>query len=163
MLAIGVFLGVVQPRQAPPVEMWPHRDADALYLSLELDGPPGGEILKVVDSFFTLRLTLKVGAGPLRAEAWREIRFDGTQYEIRVSETGGVHRTVDAQAAWNILTRFGSLRIGRLDGLSFPLACDAQLVLSLPEDKDYDPMVLWAYRPATASRMVEGLGSLPYR
>ncbi len=163
MLAIGVFLGVAQPREAPVVGMRLHRDSSSIYLSLELEGSPGKDLLKVVDSFFTVRLTLKALAGSLRLETWREIRYTGMDYEIRISETGGIHRTADVGAAWNLFTRFNGQRLGALDALAFPGTCDAQLVLSLPEDKGYDPMVLWAYHRATASQAIEGPGSLPYR
>jgi hypothetical protein len=162
--AIGVaaLLGLSRAAEPPAASMRAYRDADTLYASVELEDLPGDDLAKLVDSSFVVRIKALAWAGSSRAEAYRDIRFDGRRYEVRVSESGGVHRTEDARAAWAIASRFGKIAVGPLAAMRFPLAMGCKVVLTLPEDPEYDPMVVWGYKPAAAYMELDSPGLAPY-
>jgi len=162
VLGIGVFLGLAEPREAPGLDFRVHRDAVTLYASVELLELPGAGLDDVVRSGFRVRLTLEARAGDRRAVAWRDVRYDGAAYYVTVSESGTTHRSADAGGAWAMASRFLRVPLGPVAGLAYPLDAEARVVLDLPDDADYDPMVLWGYRAASATRSFAGLGSIPY-
>jgi len=139
-----------------------YRDAERLYASVELEDLPGKDLSRLVDASFTVRLRVTVNGGVEGGEAFRDVSFDGLRYTIRVSETGGVHITSDSGAAWAIVSRFGRISLGPVAAIRFPIALGCKVVLSLPEDPDYDPMVVWGYKPAAAYRELDSLGVVPY-
>jgi hypothetical protein len=163
-LALGLtaFLGLSKAAVAPELSLRAYRDAVFLYASAEMEVSAETELARLVEAAFLLRVRASFWAGQARAEAYREIRFDGLGYEIRVSETGGVHRTKDARAAWAIASRFSRIRIADLGVLRFPLAMGCKITLQLPEDEGYDPMVVWGYKAAAAYREIDSAGLVPY-
>jgi len=139
-----------------------YRDAVSIYASFELEDLPDADLARLVDSSFVVRIQATVWAGSIRSEVYRDIRQDGLGYEVHVSETGGVHRTRDGKAAWTIASRFNKIELGSIAALSFPLALGCKVYLSLPSDSDYDPMVVWGYKPAAAYRELDSIGLVPY-
>ncbi|TFG83657.1 MAG: hypothetical protein E4H20_04980 [Spirochaetales bacterium] len=162
ILGLGVLLGLAPAREAPGLDARLHRDALGVYATVEILDTPSRELRELVRSTYPVRLSLFARAGPLSVTAWREIRYTGTGYEVLVSDTGGRHGTADEAAAWAIATRFLSLHLGPTSGLAFPLEFGCRVTLELPGEDEYDPMVLWGYKPAASFREVGSLGSIPY-
>lgn len=162
ILGLGVLLGLAPAREPPPMDLRIHRDGASLYASVELATLPGKELAELVLSRYALRLELSISAGPLAAAAWREISFDGREFQVRVSETGGLHRTDSEGAAWAIVSRFQRVPLGAISALGFPLTVKCKAALSLPGEDGYDPMLLWAYKASAAVLTVASLGSIPY-
>jgi hypothetical protein len=163
-LALGVaaLLGLSKAAVAPELSLRAYRDASSLYASAEIEELAGTDLERLVEAAFLVRVHASFWAGPARAEAHRDIRFDGIRYEVRVSETGGVHRTEDAGAAWAIASRFTRIRLGDVAALRFPIAMGCKVTLRLPEDEGYDPMVVWGYKAAAAYREIDSVGLVPY-
>jgi hypothetical protein len=162
VLGIAALLGLSTAGEPPPATLRPFRDATTIYASVEVLGLPGQDLERVVDASFNVRIQATVWAGNARAEAYRDISYDGLRYEVRVSETGGIHRTSDRAAAWAIASRFNKMELGPISALRFPLAMGCKVSLSLPEDPGYDPMVVWGYKSAASYRELDSVGLVPY-
>jgi hypothetical protein len=162
VLGVATLLGLSTAGEPPPATLRPYRDAAALYASVELEDLPGKDLGRLVDASYRVRISAVIWAGSTKAEVFRDISFDGRRYEVRVSETGGVHTTVDHAAAWAIASRFNRIELGLLSEMRFPLAAACKVRLSLPLDTSYDPMVVWGYKPAAAYRELDSVGLVPY-
>lgn len=162
VLGLAALLGLSKAGEPPAMSLRAYRDAATIYASFELEDLPDADLARLVDSSFVVRIRATVWAGSARAEAYRDIRQDGLGYEVRVSETGGVHRTRDSKAAWTIASRFNRIALGPVTASSFPLALGCKVYLSLPADPGYDPMVVWGYKPAAAYRELDSVGLVPY-
>lgn len=162
VLGIAALLGLSKAGDPPAMSLRAYRDTTTIYASFELEDLPGDDLARLVESSFVVRIRATVWAGSARTEAFREIRQDSRGYEVRVSETGGVHRTRDRKAAWIMASRFNMIALGPVSALSFPLALGCKAFLSLPSDPDYDPMVVWGYKPAAAYRELDVVGLVPY-
>lgn len=161
-LGIAALLGLSRVSGPPAASMRAFRDADTLYASLELYELPDADLVRLVESSFTLRVSAQAWAGQSRGQAYRDIRFDGRYYVVRISESGGTHKTADAAAAWAMVSRFGLIPLGALSELRFPLAIGCKVILSLPDYPEYDPMVVWGYRAAAAYMELDAPGMAPY-
>ncbi|MCP5453603.1 MAG: hypothetical protein H7A27_06440 [Spirochaetaceae bacterium] len=161
-LGIAAALGLSRAAEPPPLTMRLSRDETTIYASVEVWDLPGTDLERLVEASFVVRLEATIWAGRAVAEAYRDIRYNGRYYEIRVSETGGVHRTEDPAAAWAIASRFSRVPLCPAAGLSFPLSAGCKATLSLPEDPGYDPMVVWGYKAAADYREIDSLGHVPY-
>jgi len=162
VLGIAALLGLSTAGEPPATTIRPFRDAESLYVSVELEGLPDKDLERLVDASFNVRVNAAMWAGPARTEAYRDISYDGLRYEVRVSETGGVHRTDDAAAAWAIASRFGKIRLSPVASLRFPIAIGCKITLTLPDGESYDPMVVWGYKAAAAYRELDSVGLVPY-
>jgi hypothetical protein len=162
VLGVATLLGLSTAGEPPVTTLRPYRDSAALYASVEVEGLPGQDLERLVDSSFDVRIHATIWAGNAKAEVYRDIRYDGLQYEVSVSETGGTHRTSDSAAAWAIASRFTRIELGPLSTLRFPLAAGCKISLSLPKDPGYDPMVVWGYKQAAAYRELDSVGLVPY-
>ncbi len=162
VLGIAALLGLSTAGEPPAMSLRAFRDATTIYASFELEDLPDADLARLVDASFVVRIRATVWAGTARAEAFRDIRYDGLGYEVRVSETGGVHRTRDSRAAWTIASRFNKIALGSIEAQRFPMALGCKVYLSLPSDPDYDPMVVWGYKPAAAYRELDSAGLVPY-
>ena len=162
VLGIAALFGLSTAGEPPPATLRPFRDASTLYVSVEILDMPGQDLERVVDASFSLRIHATIWGGNAKAEAYRDIGYDGLHYEVRVSETGGTHRTTDKAAAWAIASRFNRIELGPVSALRFPLALGCKVSLSLPEDPGYDPMVVWGYKPAASYRELDSVGLVPY-
>lgn len=162
VLGIAALLGLSKAGEPPAMSLRAYRDTTSIYASFELEKLPDADLARLVDSSFTVRIQATVWAGSARTEAYRDIRHDGLGYEVRVSETGGVHRTRDSKAAWTIASRFNKIALGPVAAQRFPMALGCKVHLSLPSDPDYDPMVVWGYKPAAAYRELDSMGLVPY-
>jgi len=162
VLGIAALLGLSKAGEPPAMSLRTYRDATTIYASFELDDLPDADLARLVDASFVVRIRATVWAGTERTEAFRDIRHDSLGYEVRVSETGGIHRTRDGKAAWTIASRFNKIALGPVAAQRFPMALGCKVFLSLPSDPDYDPMVVWAYKPAAAYRELDSVGLVPY-
>jgi hypothetical protein len=162
VLGVATLLGLSTAGEPPPATIRPYRDAAALYASVEVEDLPGKDLGRLVDASYRVRISAVIWAGSTKAEVYRDISYDGRVYEVRVSETGGVHTTVDRAAAWAIASRFTRIELGLLSEMRFPLAAACKVRLSLPLDTSYDPMVVWGYKPAAAYRELDSVGLVPY-
>lgn len=162
VLTIAAFLGLAEAADPPPLSLRPVRDDEAIYASLELEGPASGDLARLVDATFTLRVRAIVWAGDTKGEAFRDIRYDGRRYAVLVSETGGTHAVGDFETAWLIASRFARIPLGGLAQKGFPLAVGAKVTLEFPDDPEYDAMVVWGYRPAAAYLELDAPGMAPY-
>ncbi len=163
VLAIASILGLSDGGTAPALSITAFREASTLYASAELEGLPGSDLERLVEASYLIRLTAKTWAGDFRSERYREIKFDGLQYHVYVSETGSTHSTADTQAAWSLVSRFGRIPLGSADPVRFPLAIGCKVLLSIPGMAEYDPMIVWGYKPAAGYRELESIGMVPYR
>jgi len=163
VLAIASILGLSEGGSAPPLTLSAFRDASTLYVSAEMDGLPDRDLERLVEASYTVRFIAASWAGEFRSERYREIKYDGLQYYVYVSETGSTHVTADTQAAWALVSRFGRTPIGSAEPTRFPLAVGCKVSLSLPGTADYDPMIVWGYKPAAGYRELESIGMVPYR
>ncbi|MBU0928810.1 MAG: hypothetical protein KKA67_13765 [Spirochaetes bacterium] len=162
VLGVAALLGLSTAGEPPAASMRAYRDGSMLYAAVEVEGLPGSDLARLVDSSFTVRLRASMWAGDDRAEAFRDVRFNGLRYEVRFSETGGAHSTTDPKAAWAMASRFGLIALGPVSSKSFPMAMGCKVTLELPEDEGYDPMVVWGYKPAAAYNELDSLGLVPY-
>jgi hypothetical protein len=162
VLGIAALLGLLKAGEPPAMSLRMFRDATTIYASFELDDLPDADLARLVDASFVVRIRATIWAGTARAEVFRDIRQDDRGYEVSVSETGGVHRTMDSKAAWTIASRFNKIALGPVAGQHFPVALGCKVYLSLPLDPDYDPMVVWGYKPAAAYRELDSVGLVPY-
>ena len=161
-LGIAAALGLSRAAEPPPLTLRLSRDATTIYASVEVYELPGTDLERLVEASFVVRLEATIWAGRAAVEAYRDIHYTGRYYEIRVSETGGVHRTADPAAAWAIASRFSRLPLGPATAVSFPLSAGCKATISLPEDPGHDPMVVWGYRAAADYREIDSLGHVPY-
>jgi hypothetical protein len=90
VLGTAALLGLSTAGEPPMTTIRPFRDAESLYVSVELEGLPGEDLERLVDASFNVRVSAAISAGTGKAEVYREISFDGLRYEVTVSETGGV-------------------------------------------------------------------------
>lgn len=162
VLSIAAFLGLAEAASPPPLSLRVVRDDGALYASLELEGAAAGDLARLVDATFALRVKATAWAGDSRGEAYRDIRYDGRRYSVIVSETGSVHAASDFATAWLIASRFARLPLGGLYRASFPLAVGAKVSIEFPDDPEYDAMVVWGYRSAAAYLELDAPGMAPY-
>jgi hypothetical protein len=162
VLGIAAALGLSSAAEPPPLAMRLSRDGSSVYASVEIYELPGTDLERLVEASFVVRVHASLWAGRARAEAYRDIEYDGRYYEVRVSETGGVHRTEDPAAAWAIASRFTRVPLGPTASFSFPLSAGCKATLVLPEDPGYDPMVVWGYKAAADYREIDSLGHVPY-
>jgi len=163
VLAVATILGLSQGGAPPPLSLSAYRDASMLYASVEVEQLPGRDLARLVQASYVIRLQAVSWAGGVRAENYRDIQFDGLQYTVFVSETGKSHTTDDDAAAWALASRFGHIPLGLADPARFPLAMGCKVTLSLPGITGYDPMIVWAYRPAAGYRELDSVGMVPYR
>lgn len=162
VLGAAAALGLAPGGAPPELELRAFRDAEALYASAELLDLPGKDLARVVDSSFALRVKATFRAGRGAVEAYRDLRYDGLSYRVYVSETGTSHTTADAKAAWAIASRFSRIRLAELGALAFPLDLGCKVILLLPSDPGYDPMVVWGYKPAAAIAELDSPAYVPY-
>ncbi len=162
VLGIAALLGLSSAGEAPAMSVRAFRDATTLYASAEIHDLPGQDLGRLVEASFTIRLHATFWTDKSKVELYRDIRYTGNNYEVRLSETGGVHTTLDPAAAWAMACRFNMIPIGDIRVMRFPLALGCKVSLSLPEDAAYDPMVVWGYRPCTAYRELDSVGLVPY-
>ncbi|GAB1457565.1 MAG: hypothetical protein RBT62_05175 [Spirochaetia bacterium] len=162
VLGIAALLGLSSAGEPPAMSIRAFRDATTLYASAEIHQLPGRDLESLVEASFTVRLHATIWTDQTRVDAYRDIRYTGRNYEVMLSETGGVHTTGDANAAWIMASRFNMIPLGDIRAMHFPLAIGCKVGLSLPEDASYDPMVVWGYKPCTSYRELDSVGLVPY-
>jgi len=162
-LGIGILLGLAEPREPPQMTMLLNRNADSIYASAELPGLPGKALAELVDASYGIRIVAVLWVDPYKTTVWRIIRFDGLEYSVELSETGTIHRTSSADAAWIMAARFIGIPMGNAASLSRPLKVGGSVAIAMADEgSGDDPMVLWGYRPATVYRQLDSLDLVPY-
>lgn len=162
-LGIGILLGLAEPREPPQMTVLLHRNADSIYASAEVSGLPGKALEELVDASFGIRLVAVLWVDTYKTTVWRSISFDGLEYSVEMSETGIIHRTSSANAAWIMASRFIGIPMGTVASLSRPLKVVGSVAIAMADEgSGDDPMVLLGYRPAMVYRQLDSLDLVPY-
>lgn len=165
LLSLGVLLGVVAAQPDPVLAARLFRDSKAMYATVEVHNGLGKDALELVRAGDTLRLILEYrldgGAAGICAH---EISYDPLSrvFQVKLSETQGIHQTTNGEAAADIFCRFYGLRIEALTNLRPPLQADFAVRLVDASNLELDSAVLWNYRSPTTSLRLATLSELPW-
>jgi hypothetical protein len=165
LLSLGVLLGVVAAQPDPVLGARLYRDAQSLYATAEVRDGLGKDALALVTAGDTLRLVLEYQLeGGLPRLCAHEISYDPISriYQVKLSETQGLHQTTSAEAAADIFCRFYGIRVEAIANLRPPLRADFTARLVDATKLDVESAGLWNYRSPQASVSLPSLTELAW-